>query len=294
MCELSPHVADFLNYLTTERGLSPHTIEAYGRDLKFFIHFLTAQHCSQWTEVESQHVIGYLDSLDASSHATTSISRALISIKVFFRFLKREKVVSENIAQYLDSPKIWQTIPSLLSVAEISKLVSQPNSQTATGARDAAILELLYSSGLRASELCQLKIMDVDEQFVKVFGKGSKERLVPIGRAASKAIDFYLLHYRDQYTDDHETLFVSSKGQPLTRMAIWKIVKQHAAAAGITKTISPHTLRHSFATHLLDNGADLRIIQDMLGHATINSTERYTHVSKSQLQAAFYRHHPRR
>jgi integrase/recombinase XerD len=286
------HIADFLSYLTSEKGLSPNTIEAYGRDLEFFATFLqTKQARTSCPEVIPQDLINYLSHLRTSSKAEASINRALVAIKVFFRFLKREGVIKENIALSFETSKIWQTIPSILSVEETVKLLTHPNIHSAGGARDAAILEVLYSSGLRASELCQLKIVDVDSDHVKVFGKGSKERLVPMGEAASKAIDHYLISYRDQLSNGDETFFLSLKGKPLNRIDIWKIVKRHAAAAGITKTISPHTLRHSFATHLLDNGADLRIIQEMLGHVSINSTERYTHVSKTQLQEAFYRFH---
>ncbi|MFQ5729368.1 MAG: tyrosine-type recombinase/integrase, partial [Waddliaceae bacterium] len=162
------------------------------------------------------------------------------------------------------------------------------------GARDKAILELLYSSGLRVSEVCTIQIYDVDDEYVKVFGKGQKERLVPLGQCALAAIDHYLLYYRSQYDSEKEkALFVTKKGRPLDRISIWRMIKSHAKKAGITKSISPHTLRHSFATHLLDNGAELRVIQEMLGHANINSTERYTHVSRAHIQKAFTAFHPR-
>ncbi|MCB1135379.1 MAG: tyrosine-type recombinase/integrase, partial [Chlamydiia bacterium] len=172
-------------------------------------------------------------------------------------------------------------------------LLSQPNPKTALGARDRAILELLYASGLRVSELCSLKINDVDDDALKVMGKGSKERIVPLGRKALEAIDFYLLHYRERWDSKKQRrLFLTRTGKDLDRISVWKMVKRYAREAGIQKSISPHTLRHSFATHLLDNGADLRVIQEMLGHATITSTDRYTHVSQTQVQEAFHRFHP--
>ncbi len=280
-------------YLTSEKGSSPHTIESYRRDLLNFIEFLKKNHFTSFTEVSSNELIEYLAYLYSLKYAPASISRALVAIKVLFRFLKREGTIPENIALYFETPKIWQAIPTVLSVEEVNELLKQPNQKTASGARDAAILELLYSSGLRASELCSLKIIDIGEDYVRVFGKGGKERLVPIGHAALTAIDYYLTEFRDQFKEDQETLFVTTRSKPLNRVEIWKIVKKHAKSAAINKNISPHTLRHSFATHLLDNGADLRIIQEMLGHSSINSTEKYTHVSCKQLQEAFHRCHRR-
>lgn len=209
-----------------------------------------------------------------------------MAIKAFFRFLKREGVVEVNVAMYLDSPKLWQLIPEVLSLKEIEALLEISE----IGQRDRAILELLYGSGLRVSELCGLKMQDVDDTFVRVRGKGGKERVVPIGTRAIEALDAYLAH-RD---DEQGWLFLSKRGKQLDRTAVWKRIKVMAERAGITKTISPHTLRHSFATHLLDGGADLRIIQEMLGHSSIGTTDRYTHVSHKRLQAAFEQHSPER
>lgn len=287
------HLTDFICYITSEKGLSPNTVEAYRRDLTHFLSFIERRSVITITEISSEDIVAFLAYLRTSLYAQASISRALIAIKVFFRFLKREGILKENIALYLETPKIGQTLPTVLNVDETVRLLIQPDRHTDIGARDAAILELLYSSGLRASELCLLKIVDVDDNYVKVFGKGAKERLVPLGKAALSAIDHYLIYYRCKFEGDQETLFLSQRGTPLDRIAIWKLVKQHAEAANILKNVSPHTLRHSFATHLLDNGADLRIIQEMLGHASINSTERYTHISRTHLQEAFQRFHPR-
>lgn len=293
MCPLTVQLSNFLCYITTEKGHSPHTIDAYRRDLLHFITFLKELNIDSFATATSNHLINFLANLQSNKYAAASISRAFIAIKVLFRFLKREGIIKENIAMYLETPKTWQAIPSVLTIEETNKLLSQPDRQTSNGARDAAILELLYSSGIRATELCLLKIVDVDDDAIRVFGKGSKERLVPIGSQAIAAIDHYLLHFRCQFEGDEETLFLSQWNKPLDRITLWHIVKRHAAAAGINKNISPHTLRHSFATHLLDNGADLRIIQEMLGHASINSTERYAHVSRKHLTEAFERFHPR-
>lgn len=293
MCPLQSQLSNFLCYIKTEKGLSPNTIEAYGRDLQHFTSFLAGIKTHSFVDVTSSQLINFLASLQTHKYAPASISRAFIAIKVLFRFLKREGILKENIALYLDTPKIWQAIPSVLTIEETDHLLSQPDRRTSNGARDAAILELLYSSGIRATELCLLKITDVDDDAIRVFGKGRKERLVPIGSHAIQAIDHYLIHHRDQSEGDNETLFLTQWNRPLDRITLWQIVKRHAAAAGIGKNISPHTLRHSFATHLLDNGADLRIIQEMLGHASINSTERYAHVSTKHLTDAFERCHPR-
>lgn len=231
--------------------------------------------------------------LKDQAYATASRSRALIAIKVFMAFLKREGILKENVSEHIETPKLWQKIPAVLNCEEVEALLKQPDITTLQGARDKAILEVLYSSGLRVSEVCTLGIYDVADHFVRVRGKGSKERLVPLGKKASDAIDEYIGKFRPETEEDKSPLFLSSRGKKMDRQAIWSMIKQYAKQAGITKNISPHTLRHSFATHLLDNGADLRIIQDMLGHASISSTDRYTHVSKAHLRAAFESCHPR-
>lgn len=280
---------DFLSFIASEKGLTPNTIEAYGRDLKAFFDFLQGKNISTVKEVQEGHIIAFLSHLKALEYATASLHRLVIAIKVFFRFLKREEEVVTDPAVYLTSPKLWQLIPEVLSASEIERLIAQPDSQTMEGARDRAILEVLYASGLRVSEVCSLEITAVDDVFVRVMGKGRKERVVPLGRKALCAIDAYLAYREDEYP----ALFITKSGKPIDRIFVWKMIKGYAKQAGITKNISPHTLRHSFATHLLDNGADLRVIQEMLGHASISSTDRYTHVSRSHLQNAFQAAHPR-
>jgi integrase/recombinase XerD len=217
----------------------------------------------------------------------------LAAAKVFFRFLKKEGEISLDLGRYFESPKIWQLIPEVLSCEEVESLLAQPKVDDFQGARDRAILELLYATGMRVSELCALRICDLNDTFVKVRGKGKKERVVPVGRKAIEAVDYYLTHYRTEVKEDNAPLFVSPRGKPIDRVTIWSRVKVYAKSAQIGKSISPHTLRHSFATHLLENGADLRLIQDMLGHEDIGTTDRYTHVTGNRLKTAFNKFHPR-
>lgn len=283
-------IDDFLAYIASEKGLALATVEAYRRDLEAFAAFQSAHGISSAPEVNAQHVIVYLSKLKSEDYASASIHRALIAIKVFFRFLTREGVVPTNPALYLEGPKLWQLIPEVLTCEEVEALLRQPDTSTMKGARDKAILEILYASGLRVSELCSLDLHSVEDTTVRVMGKGSKERIVPIGEEAIRAVDRYL-GFRDG--SEEKALFVMGSGKRIDRFFVWKMIKAYAKEAGVMKDISPHTLRHSFATHLLDNGADLRIIQEMLGHATISSTERYTHVSRTRLQDAFESFHPR-
>ena len=280
---MNTFLLDFIAYLRSEKGLSPHTIEAYGRDIQLFLENASSP-------LHQNQIIQHLALLKTQKKASSTIARALISIKVFCRFLYRERILESDISHTLESPKLWQLIPDVLNLQEVESLLKSPDNSTYLGARDAAILEVLYASGLRVSELCGLTLYSVDEEAVKVFGKGGKERVVPIGQKAIKAIDHYL-NFRDNSQSDR--LFLTTKGGALDRVAVWKMVKGYAKKAKIAKSISPHTLRHSFATHLLENGADLRVIQEMLGHAHISSTDRYTHVSASHLQSAFSSFHPR-
>lgn len=287
-------LADFISYIGSEKGLALNSIEAYQRDITAFIESLREQGVTSFKQFEQQHILHFLGKKKAQNYATASICRALIAIKVLSRFLKREGIKSSDVAMYLETPKLWQLIPNVLTHDEVESLLAQPDSETPLGARDKAILEVLYASGLRVSEVCTLKIYDVDDTFVKVMGKGRKERLVPIGKKALLAVDHYLGFARSQWdSEKQQALFVSKNGKPINRIYIWKMIKEYAKKAKIDKLISPHTLRHSFATHLLDNGADLRVIQEMLGHASISSTDRYTHISRTRLQDSFQAFHPR-
>lgn len=280
---------DFLFYLGSEKGLSKNTIEAYRRDLKGFIDVIDVE----FAQVKEREVLLFLDTLKKKDHASSSIYRAMIALKSFFRFLRKERLVPHEETLYLDTPKVWQLVPEVLSQEEVINLLNQVDTEDPIGARDRALLEVLYASGLRVSEVCGLNISDIEDTTVRVKGKGGKERVVPIAQSALDQIDHYLLHFREASGQRNEALFVSQKGKRLDRTAVWNRVKHYARCAGISKSISPHTLRHSFATHLLENGADLRVIQEMLGHANIGTTDRYTHISQKHLAAAFAQFHPR-
>lgn len=286
-------IKDFIIYLSSEKGLARNTLEAYQRDTHSFLTFIKNQSIEHWKNIEDTHIIDFLFYKKKAQYAPASLCRNLVALKVLFRFLKREGLIDKNATQHLDSPKLWQLIPEILSPEEIDNLFAQPALDTIEGARDRAILEVLYASGLRVSELCQLQLYDVDDTYLRIKGKGGRERIVPVGRKAMEAIDYYL-SYRDRKTDDRQqALFVTKRNRPIHRIKVWQIVKHYAKQAGILKNIFPHTFRHSFATHLLDNGADLRVIQEMLGHSSISSTDRYTQVSRLHIQEAFQASHPR-
>lgn len=283
-------IFDFLDYIRTEKGLSPHTIQAYHSDIQAFASHVPVR---QWNEATGEWVVSFLGYLRDKGYASSSICRMLVSVKVFFKFLKKEGILQVDLGRYFDTPKMWQLIPDVLSIEEVNALLLQPKSDDFIGARDRALFELLYATGMRVSELCALRICDVGDTFVKVQGKGKKERMIPVGQQAIAAIDHYLSHFRMKAETENAPLFVSTRGKQIDRIAIWTRIKGYAKSAGIAKAVSPHTLRHSFATHLLENGADLRLIQDMLGHEDIATTDRYTHVTSSRLKAAFNAFHPR-
>ncbi|MBS0629977.1 MAG: site-specific tyrosine recombinase XerD [Verrucomicrobia bacterium] len=286
-------IEDFLFYLASERGLSKNTVEAYGRDLSYFTEVLQKRGVDALSQVKEGEILAFLDWLKQKKLASSSIYRAMVALKSLFRFLRRERLIQSEETLYLDTPKMWQLIPEVLTEQEVQLLLNAPKSEDALGARDRAILEVLYACGLRVSELCGLNISDVDDTFVKVKGKGGKERLVPIAKSALDHVDHYLLHFRGGSGQKNEALFVSNKGVRLDRIAVWERVKFYSKQIQLSKSISPHTLRHSFATHLLENGADLRVIQEMLGHASIATTDRYTHISQKYLTEAFSKFHPR-
>lgn len=283
-------ILDFLDYIRTEKGLSPHTIEAYRRDIRAFGATLQIK---DWKQTDSDAILHFLSTLKEKGYASSTICRMLVAVKVFFRFLKREGEVNQDFSRYFDSPKMWQLVPEVLSMEEVDALLMQPKVDDCIGCRDAAILELLYATGMRVSELCILKILDVSDAIVKVRGKGKKDRIIPVGRKAIESLDRYLTLFRTESSSDDAPLFVSKNGKPIDRITIWNRIRAYARSAGIAKPVSPHTLRHSFATHLLENGADLRLIQDMLGHEDIGTTDRYTHVTGPRLKAAFQKFHPR-
>lgn len=283
---------DFLTYIASEKGLSLNTIEAYQRDLQGLLDFLTLQSVTSWSLVDQSMIVSYL-SLKKTTHAPASLARLLVAIKVFFRFLKREEIIEKNPVALLEIPKIWKKIPTVLSQKEMALLLDSPLKENKESYRDRAILELLYACGLRVSELCSLKLSDVHEDHLKVKGKGGKERIVPLGKKAEAALFSYLEKYR-LIEDREEFLFLGRGKRPMSRMKVGEIVKQRGEEVGLSKNIHPHTFRHSFATHLLEEGADLRIIQELLGHVSIDTTDRYTQIENSQLRRSFHACHPRK
>ncbi|MCX6990686.1 MAG: site-specific tyrosine recombinase XerD [Chlamydiae bacterium] len=287
-------LSDFLSYISSEKGLARNTIEAYQRDIMQFYSFLEEKKTVDLSLVAYEDFICFLDLLRKKSYASSSLSRCLMALKVFFRFLKKEGWMEIDPTFHLDSPKIWQLIPEVLSIAEVESLLRAPEVDTYAGARDKALFAVIYASGLRVSEVCSINIHDISDGSVRVTGKGGKERIIPIAKSALISVDAYLTGFREGVGIDGElALFLTEKGKRIDRVLVWNRIKYYAKKAGITKSISPHTLRHSFATHLLENGADLRVIQEMLGHASISTTDRYTHVSQKHLTEAFSAFHPR-
>lgn len=282
-------ILDFLRYIASEKGLAQNTVQAYRRDLALFASFCGER---ELASLQEQDVVAFLHHLRQGGFADSSICRILVAVRLWFRFLKREQRISRDVTLYLEAPKVWQLIPGVMSMQEVERLLAGPDRNTAVGAADKALLELLYATGARASEVCSLNVQDVGDEMVRIRGKGDKERLVPIAKVAVRAVDHYLVHGR-KAPPEERALFVTKRGGRIARGWVWKRVRANAVRAGIAKRISPHTLRHSFATHLLENGADLRVIQEMLGHANIATTDRYTHVSYRHLQKAFARFHPR-
>ncbi|APS00903.1 site-specific tyrosine recombinase XerD [Pajaroellobacter abortibovis] len=284
----------YLDHLRVERALSSNTLEAYARDLNKL-----ASHFPENTEPHQLTVEALADSLCAPACralGTRSAARHLSAIRGLFRFLVREKAIPQDPTQLLGRPTIKRKLPHVLSQNEVMRLLASPNLTTDRGQRDAAMIQLMYASGLRVSELCALRVSDLDLQsgVVLLSGKGGKKRLIPIGEVALQHINIYLEQIRPRYAKPNETvLFLSPRGRAWTRQGFWKLVRRYARAAGIQSPLSPHQLRHSFATHLLRGGADLRSVQTMLGHADLGTTEIYTHIASDHLQIVYKRAHPR-
>jgi len=281
----------FLDGLAVERGLSVNTIDAYRRDLTHHLHFLGGQDVEDLSGVDESQLIVYLGRLRRGGAAPATVMRKMSALRTFYRYLMREEAIASDPTSNLPSGKLLRRLPSVLSVEEVGRLLAQPDTGTRRGLRDSAMLELLYATGLRVSELVELGRGDInlDLGVVRCIGKGSKERIVPVGRPAIEAVRAYL----DSRRDAAPPLFMGNKGQPITRVAVWRIVRRYARGAGIRAPISPHALRHSFATHMLEGGADLRSIQELLGHVNIVTTQIYTHVSIDHLREVHRAYHPR-
>ena len=295
---LADKLADqFINYLIVEKGLSQNTIASYSADLSLYLDFLKANGLESVTDSDTPFVLKHLIALRDGGLGPRSRARHLVTLRGFYRFLVKEKILETNPAQLVDLPKIGRRLPEVLRLDDVIRLLDTPDPSKPLGLRDAAMLELLYAAGLRISELVTVAMQDVDLEacFVRVLGKGSKERVVPMGQEARKKLDAFLQSGRPALLKGRLSpyLFVTRSAKPMTRQGFWKLFKQYAKQTGISHDITPHTIRHSFATHLLERGADLRTVQVMLGHVDIATTQIYTHVAQERLKAAHRQYHPR-
>ncbi len=286
----------FQDYLGFERGLSERTVSSYTRDLTRWVTFLDQRGVGDPAQVTATHLREWVFALRDAGLAASSIRRAQSAVRTYFAFLLSEGVVEVDPTERLESPKVGRRLPDFLTHREVERLLEAPDPSRPLYWRDKAILELLYASGVRVSELVELALsnVDPDEGFITVFGKGSKERLVPVGGPALRAVGRYLREVRPELIrEPTDRIFLNARGRPLSRMAVWSLVKASAQRAGIVKKVSPHTLRHTFATHLLEGGADLAAVQQLLGHADISTTQIYTHVDREYLREVHRKYHPR-
>lgn len=290
-------IDQFLNYLLVEKGLSQKTLEAYSRDISKYRNFLAENKITAFSEEDTPFILKHLILLRELGLGARSRARHLVAIRGLYRFLHQEKILRRNPAKLIDLPKTSLKLPHVLSKDEIELLLEAPDTGKPLGVRDAAMLELLYAAGLRVSELINLKLQDINLEagFVRIFGKGSKERIVPIGMHARKKIHHYLNTVRSLRLKQTSSpyLFIARLGKPMTRQGFWKLLRRYAILAGLNKKITPHSLRHSFASHLLEGGADLRAVQIMLGHVDISTTQIYTHVTREHLKKLHKKFHPR-
>ncbi len=287
----------FLQYLVVEKGLSRNTIEAYSHGLNRFLNYLEIKGKREVGEISKLDIREFLLLLKKKGLSSKTLARYLVSIRVFLRFLTDESILSLNPAEEVESPKIAKTLPEILSLKEVESLLEQPDPQVPQGVRDRAMLEMLYATGMRVSELIRLQVnhLHLEAGYVLLYGKGSKERIVPIGQEAMTWVRRYMGEPRQRLLKKRESpyLFVNRSGKPMSRQHFWKSIKAHGRSAGIRKRITPHLLRHSFASHLLERGADLRSVQLMLGHVDISTTQIYTHVTGERLKKIHQRYHPR-
>lgn len=288
----------FIQYLSVERGLARNTLESYERDLTHYLDYIGKQGVRSLEESTKSHIVHYLLKLKQLGRAPATVSRNTVSIRAFYQFLVRERLIPHDPSLHMETPKLEKRLPKVLTVEEVERLLEAPDPSGPGGMRDKAMLELLYATGIRVSELISLNLGDVNlgMGFVRCIGKGSKERIIPLGKIAARWLGSYADTMRPlllRKAKAEDALFINHLGTRLTRQGFWKIIKRYAREAGIDKEITPHTLRHSFATHLLENGADLRAVQEMLGHADISTTQIYTHVTKSRMKQIYDRTHPR-
>jgi integrase/recombinase XerD len=297
--EITPLIATFLNHARVEKGLSPNTTSAYRRDLVKFDEFAKKRKLTLET-VTSDALVDFLAALYRQKLESRTVARHLVTLRNFFRYAQVQELIAVDPTLNLESPKIRRTLPGYLRLEEVERLLNQPDDKTPLGLRDRAMLEVLYSTGLRVSELINLRVMDLDTGVgcVRCIGKGDKERIVPIGKKAIALVDRYLREARPKLVGKGKqalatTLFINRRGSPLSRVGVWKILSAYGRQAGLRVGSTPHMLRHSFATHLLERGADLRSVQLMLGHSDISTTQIYTHVVEERLKQIYKAHHPR-
>jgi integrase/recombinase XerD len=294
---MQPLLQQFLDYVRLERALSPNTVYAYQQDLLALQEFQKKIKKESYNQLTRKHLVDFLLHERDRGMSSTTLARRLVAVKIFFRYLQQEGFLDTNPADSMDSPRLWKVLPDFLSPNEITRLLDAPDLSKPAGVRDKAMIECLYGTGLRVSELVNLELHNLhfDEGYVRCLGKGRKERVVPVGTSAREAIERYLDEVRPLWEPEGgiAMVFLSPRRQALSRQRIWTLIKQYARDAGIQKSVSPHTLRHSFASHLLSNGAPHRLIQEMLGHADISTTQIYTHVDQTRLKQIHAKHHPR-
>ncbi|MFO7448253.1 MAG: site-specific tyrosine recombinase XerD [Ignavibacteriaceae bacterium] len=289
---------EYLAVLKLEKNLSDNTVSSYRNDISSFIRFLQDDNIEDPSEVKYNNLVSFFKSLNNAGLTSSSAARYYSSLKGFFNYLFLNKYIKENPIERLSAPKLSKNLPGVLSLNEIDSMLSLPDTQDKLGLRDKALLEMLYACGTRVSELINIKLSDLffTEEIIRVFGKGSKERLIPIGSSAVKWVNKYLSKSRPllmKKAKSENILFLNNRGTKLSRMGIWKIVQHYSKQAGITKEVHPHTFRHSFATHLIEGGADLRAVQEMLGHADISTTQIYTHIDRDYIKQVHKQFHPR-
>lgn len=288
-------ILDYLHFLKVEKGLSKNTLESYQRDLLHFMQAMQEKKKMKWSEITRADILAFLEE-KKENYAASSVNRYISALRQFYLFLRQEKWIEENPMQYIDTPKKVQHLPDTLTLEEVERILETPDTKDPLGLRNRAILEVMYATGLRVSELIHLqqKELHLAMGFIQTIGKGNKERIIPIGDVAVRWLERYFSEARPRLVKGEVSeVFVNAHGRPLTRQGIWKNIKAIVRDAGIKKNVTPHTLRHSFATHLLENGADLRMVQELLGHASISTTQIYTHVTKQRMAKIYQEFFPR-